>query len=258
MNCRIASLSRILVVAAVVLLAAAPVRADVGIAKIREKADRFYQHEEWGNALAMFRAILDREPTDVATYGRAVTVNGVIGDTGEQLGLLEATQRYALPLDSLFEQVRISAFETNHPEQLENFMVLVKTRQPWLKRNINLRLARYYNSRNNAEKMIEMSDSLLAVNPDDPSMLRIKARGFMLLDRYEVAMPIWERVVELDATDVDAMLNIGVYYASEVEQRQLALQSDEAEKARRYLKMAAALQPTDRVAQLLEKLTHRQ
>lgn len=133
--------------------------------------------------------------------------------------LLEATQRYALPLDSLFDEVRISAFEIGRPAILEDFMILVKEKQPWLKRNINIRLARLYDSRNNAEKMIEMSDTLLAVNPDDPSMLRIKARGYMLLDRYDEAVAVYKRIIGLNPKDVDAMLNIGVYYFSEFDTR---------------------------------------
>lgn len=229
-------------------------RAEVSLSTIRDKADRFYQHEEWANALAMFRAILEREPTDIQTYGRSVTVYGAISNPDEQIELLEATQRYALPLDSLFEEVKRSAFEIGRPELLEDFMILVKKEQPWMKRNIDIRLARLYDSRNNAEKMIEMSDTLLAVNPDDPPMLRIKARGFMLLDRYDDAIAIYKRIIELSPDDVDAMLNIGVYYFSEFDTRRLALSSAEAEEARKYLSMAYRLRPTPHLQQMLNRL----
>lgn len=100
----------IFLLAVVCVIAFSMPAAEVSLSTIREKADRFYQHEEWANALAMFRAILEREPTDMQTYGRSVTVYGAISNPEEQMELLEATQRYALPLDSLFDEVRISAF----------------------------------------------------------------------------------------------------------------------------------------------------
>lgn len=228
--------------------------AEVSLSTIRQKADRFYRYEEWANALAMFRAILERDPSDIQTYGRSVTVYGVIQNPEEQIELLENTQKYALPLDSLFNQVKISAFEIGRPDILENFMILVKKEQPWLKRNINIRLARYYDSRNNAEKMIEMSDTLLAVNPNDPSMLRIKARGNMLLDRYADAVTLYKRVIELSPDDVDAMLCIGVYYFTEFDSHRLALSSPEAEEARKYLSMAYRLRPTDHLRLMLDRL----
>ena len=245
---------RFLLAVVCVIAVSMPAAAEVSLSTIREKADRFYQHEEWANALAMFRAILEREPTDMQTYGRSVTVYGAISNPEEQMELLEATQRYALPLDSLFDEVRISAFEIGRPAILEDFMILVKEKQPWLKRNINIRLARLYDSRNNAEKMIEMSDTLLAVNPDDPSMLRIKARGYMLLDRYDEAVAVYKRIIGLNQKDVDAMLNIGVYYFSEFDTRKLAHSSPEADEARKYLGMAYRLNPTEHLRSMLDRL----
>lgn len=254
MSNRFFSLARFSVCLACLVLAVLPLRAEMPLAKIHEKANRFYRHEEWANAVAMFRAILQRDPKDVTTYGRSVVVYGVISDREAQISLLEDTQKYALPLDSLFAAVRTSAYEIGRPEQLVEFMELVKTEQPWLKRNINIRLARYYDSRNNAEKMIAMSDTLLAVNPNDPSMLRIKARGLLLLDRYDEAMTAYKRIVSLDASDYDSLLTLGVYYSSEVDRRSLPLSSQEAAEARKYLALADALRPTERVAAMLDRL----
>ena len=120
--------------------------------------------------------------------------------------------------------------------------------------NINIRLARYYDSRNNAEKMIEMSDTLLAVNPDDPSMLKIKARGYLLLDRYDDAMPLYRRIVDLNPSDYDSLLTLGVYYYEEMDRRSLSLQSASAQSARKYLAKANALRPTERVEAMLARL----
>ncbi len=255
MSNRIFPLARFLVGLVCLAASALPIHAEMSLQRIREKANRFYRHEEWANAVAMFRAILQREPTDVVTYGRSVVVYGVISDQEAQISLLEDTQKYALPLDSLFDAVRTSAYEIGRPEQLVSFMDLVKVKQPWLKRNINIRLARYYDSRNNAEKMIEMSDTLLAVNPDDPSMLRIKARGYLLLDRYDEAMPLYRRIVDLDSSDYDSLLTLGVYYYGEVDRRSLSLQSASAQSARKYLARANVLRPTERVQSMLDRLS---
>ena len=254
MSNRIFPSARFLVCLVCLAASAMSLHAELSLSRIHEKANRFYRHEEWANAVAMFRAILQREPTDVATYGRSVVVYGVIGDQEEQISLLEDTQKYALPLDRLFDAVRTSAYEIGRPEQLVSFMDLVKVKQPWLKRNINIRLARYYDSRNNAEKMIEMSDTLLAVNPDDPSMLKIKARGYLLLDRYDDAMPLYRRIVDLNPSDYDSLLTLGVYYYEEMDRRSLSLQSASAQSARKYLAKANALRPTERVEAMLARL----
>ncbi len=254
MSNRIFPSARFLVCLVCLMASAMSLNAELSLSRIHEKANRFYRHEEWANAVAMFRAILQREPTDVATYGRSVVVYGVIGDQEAQISLLEDTQKYALPLDSLFDAVRTSAYEIGRPEQLVSFMDLVKVKQPWLKRNINIRLARYYDSRNNAEKMIEMSDTLLAVNPDDPSMLKIKARGYLLLDRYDDAMPLYRRIVDLNPSDYDSLLTLGVYYYEEMDRRSLSLQSASAQSARKYLARANALRSTERVEAMLARL----
>lgn len=249
------SAARCLVALAMLLSAAFPMMsADVNLVSVREKAERFYAYKEWANALAMFRVILSETPGDMQAYGRSVAVYGILGNREEQEELLERTQSYGLPLDKLFEEVRKSAFENGEPQVLEEFMLLVKERQPWMKRNIDLRLARYYDFRNNAPKMIAQSDSLLAVNPDDPEMLRIKARGYMLSDGYQESVALYERILELCPEDTDAMLNIGIYYYNEVAERNLPLDSGEAEEARKYLSQAFRLKPTAHLRTLLSRL----
>lgn len=246
---------RRLAVVAALLLSALPATGGIPLSAAREKADRFYRHEEWANALAMFRLILEEDPADMRTYGRSVAVYGAIGNAEEQILLLERTQSLGLPLDGLFDEVRKSAYEIDRPHILERFMLLVKERQPWLKRNINLRLARYYDSRNNAPKMIAMSDSLLSQNPNDPSMLRVKARGRMLQDDYEGAVAVYKRILELQPDDTDAMLNIGIYYYNDFSTNRLPLDSEAAEEARRYLSMAFRLRPTEHLRSLLSALS---
>lgn len=228
--------------------------AESDIARIRTKAERFYRYDEWANALAMFRILLENAPADMCTYGRSVAVYGIIGGKEEQMALVERTQDLGLSLDRLFEEVRKSAFEKGHPQVLEEFMFLVRERQPWMRRNIDLRLARYYDSRNDAPKMIEQSDSLLLVNPNDREMLRIKARGYFLMDRFPESMEVYKRLVALDSGDLDALLTLGVYYAEQVRSCGLSKSSAEAEEARRYLERAYGLRPTAYVAEMLSAL----
>lgn len=228
--------------------------AAMDIREIRSKADRFYLHDEWANALAMFRLILEDDPADLQTYGRAVAVYGFIGNPEEQILLLERTQSYGLSLDGLFEEVRKSAFEKSRPSTMEDFLYLVRESQPWLRRNIDLRLARYYNSRNEASKMIAQCDMLLEASPDNPEMLHIKARGYMLLEDCEKAMPLYRSIVRLVPEDVDALLTIGVYYATEVKKRGLPSDSQEAVEALSCLKQAYRLAPTDYLEGLIASL----
>lgn len=222
--------------------------------QMRDKAQRFYDHEEWPNALAMYHLILQDDSTDLQAYGRVIAIYSLLERDDNLPPLFEQSQQCRVAIDSLLSEVKTSAFEIGHPQAYERFLLVLKESEPWMRRNINLHLARYYDSRNSAEKMVEIADTLLAVNPSDPESLHIKARGKMLLSDYISAIDIYKHIVTLSPDDVDAMLNVGVYYLSEVEHRGLELSSHEAVEARRYLNMAYAVKPTAHLRALLQRL----
>ena len=221
---------------------------------LREKAGRFYAHSEWPNALAMFYAILEDEPDDIATYARAIVVSGIIQDTERQMSLFERAQNAGLSLDRLFDEVRKSAFEIGEPQEAERFFYRVKDHLPWMSRNIQIRLAKYYDIRNNGAKMVAMSDTLLALNARDPMILGIKARGYKLLDDYPSAVKCYKEILKIDPTDVDALLNIWVYYYYQVKSRNLPISSEEVKEARLHLAEANRLQPSAYIERLLSEL----
>lgn len=245
------NLKKYLAIIAVLLLATSNA---VARESMREKADRYYKYEEWEAAVSAYQKVLADNPTDMRAYGRSTVICGMLGLPDKQVEILERTQSYGLPLIDLFAEVRKSAFEIGKPEILENFMLLVMERQPWLKRNIELRLLQYYDFRNDAPRMIALSDSLLAVNPRDPSTLRVKARGYMLEGNYGIAEKTYLQLLALRPDDFDAILNIGIIYYSEVETRKLPSTSPEAAEARKYLEKAFQMRPTEHLRQLIARL----
>lgn len=239
-------------VVAVVFVSLFPLCAETEFSVLEEKAGRFYAYREWASALAMYELMLMQQPADTCTYGRAITVQGVLDDAQGQLRMVEQTQGNGIPLDSVFATVRKEAFALGKPKIYERLLLLVRDAQPWLKRSIDIRLINYYDSRNNAPRMVELGDSLLAVNGGDVPVLHIKARGLMLQGRHEAAMETYRQVLAIDGNDVDALLNIGVYYCMQVESGQVPLASPEADEARRCLSKAYAMKPAPYLARLLE------
>ena len=77
---------RFLLAVVCVIVFSMPAAAEVSLSTIREKADRFYQHEEWANALAMFRAILERECYCVNKDRRTKLVAATLGNGAGLIG----------------------------------------------------------------------------------------------------------------------------------------------------------------------------
>lgn len=151
--------------------------------------------------------------------------------------------------------MKTEAFRLGKPDIYENLLLKIKEKQPWLKRSINLQLIKYYDSRNNAPKMISISDSLLTVNPDDIYTLSIKARGHILLSEIEPGVSAYRQILELDKDNMEALLNIGIVRYNEVKQKQLPLDSPTAAEARSCLQQAYSQKPTQFLKRIIGELT---
>lgn len=229
--------------------------ADTDYRVLSEKASRFYEHKEWASALAMYELMLMQRPGDTETYGLAIIVNGINGKPNEQMRLIEQTQLNGIAMDDIFHIVKKESFALGKPQIYENLLTTVKARQPWMRRSIDIRLIDFYEKRNNAPKMIELSDSLLALNPGDNAILQVKARGLMLEDRPKEAIYTYKQILATDSTCMDALLSIGTYYHEIATRQNLHPDSPEAKEARNYLSKAYAIRRNPHIAQLLSDLS---
>lgn len=246
-------LGKFFLIAAVFSVTCQPLQAETSFSKLKEKAERFYAYQEWDSALAMYELML--QPTDLPTISLALALYGLKGDEEKQIQLVELSQQKGIALNDLFENVKTEAFRLGKPDIYENLLLKIKEKQPWLKRSINLQLIKYYDSRNNAPKMISISDSLLTVNPDDIYTLSIKARGHILLSEIEPGVSAYRQILELDKDNMEALLNIGIVRYNEVKQKQLPLDSPTAAEARSCLQQAYSQKPTQFLKRIIGELT---
>ena len=240
--------------AALILVPVAMVAVEIDFDALKGKAERFYRHQEWASALAMYELMLMRKPADVPTYSHAITVNGVLDKPDSQLRLIEQTQQNGIALDTLFGLVKKEAFALGEPAVYERMLTMVKTHQPWLKRGIDLKLLQYYDSRNNAPLMVSLADTLLMASPSDVGILQVKARGYMLQNDFARATLVYDKILEIEPDNLDVNINQGVYCYAEVERRRLTRNSPEAVKALKCLEKAYSIKATPYLKELIGKL----
>lgn len=168
--------------------------------------------------------------------------------------LIEKSQQNRVPLYDLFPKIQKESFSVSEPQVYENFLLLMREKQPWLKRNINLQLLKYYSMRNNAPRIIETADLLLADTPTDAAVLREKAKGYFVSGDNGNACKYYVKSLEYDADNFKANLFVGMHYYQEWQSQGQLLPSAVADKAALYLNKAYTVNPTPEVENYLKKL----
>lgn len=224
--------------------------------KLEAKADRFVQLGEWNSAHAMYILMSEKRPEAIAPYSRAIVTSGKLANQQAQVDMLERTQQRGISLDSLFAEVHRFAFKIGESQEYEQFLRLVKQRQPWMARNINVRLLKYYDFRNDATNMVTTGNELLTATPDNTAYLMVVARGYMLQGDFENSVITYNRILTLDPDNYDSLIALGCYYAtiwkaSEGTRSQMSSIRDLAVK---HLQKAYSLRPTPFVEETLKHL----
>ncbi|MGN1245536.1 MAG: hypothetical protein ACI4UN_02780 [Muribaculaceae bacterium] len=223
-------------------------------AKVR--AARFFKYQEWQSALAMYEVMLSLRPDDVASCYHAIFTSGMLGNQDEQMRFFEHTQKHGIALDSIFSGVKHISFAMGEGDEYEKLLLLVRERQPWLTRGINVYLLEYYDFRNDAQGVIGIAESMLNDTPESLQLAHILARAYMMASRPVDALRCYRYIVARQPHDYDALLNMGVYYYTALDSTtDAALRSDYAALAQAYLTDAWRVNPTPHVAKILQKLS---
>ena len=223
-------------------------------AKVR--ADRFFKYQEWQSALAMYEVMLELRPGDVASYYHAIFTSGMLRNQDEQMSFFERTQKQGIALDSIFSGVKGISFAMGEGDEYEKLLLLVRDRQPWLARGINVYLLDYYDFRNNAEGVIGIAETMLDETPESLQLARILANAYMKASRPDDAMRCYRHIVSHEPADYDALLNMGVYYYTALRQTtDEAARADYAALAQAYLTDAWRVSPTPHVEKILRELS---
>ena len=241
-------------VAVMMLLGAGKAVAASDYDAMRLKAERFFGYQEWGSALAMYEVMLDMRPKDIPTYYLAIFAGGMLGNENQQMNFFERTQKQGIALDSIFSGVRRVSFGNGEGDEYEKFLKLVRERQPWLSRGIDVYLLDYYSFRNDAERMIELAERLLVDTPDNMEYVRILAKAYMMASREAEGVECYKHILKAVPDDYDALLCLGVYYHNAIRSESPLSAQDCAALAEAYLAEAYRLRPTPYLASLLASL----
>ena len=223
---------------------------------LKNKAERFFQYKEWHSAMAMYQLMLMQKPAETGIYAKAITVSGILEDQNTQMALIEKSQQNRVPLYELFPKIQRESFSVSEPQVYENFLLLMRDKQPWLKRNINLQLLKFYSMRNNAPQIIATANLLLKDTPKDASVLREKAKGYFVSGDNENACKYYIESLQYDADNFKANLFVGIHYYREWQAQGQLLPSDVADLAAQYLNRAYTINPTPDVKKYLNQLGH--
>lgn len=219
---------------------------------LRVKADRFFEQKEWPSAAAMLDLMLDKHPDVASTYGRAIVVAALRGDTVAEMELMNRSIVNYVPFDSTFAAVRSVSFSLGKTNLYEDFLLRAKISEPWLARTVDAYLMRYYAFRCNPAKMVEYSRLMLKGMPDNVDFLSTLARGLMLDGNAGGAVDTYQRILDIDPGNYDALLEIGNYnYMCWRENK-----SDRAalSRARAALSQAQTIRATPYVSETLDDI----
>ncbi len=208
------------------------------------KAQRFFKYQEWANAAAMYEIMLEDSAKVVDTYAHAIAVAGMRKLPDYQMSLLERAQSNLIPMGDVLRGVQQVSFAMGHNSLYENFLLLVKERQPWLTRSIEKQLLSYYMFRRNAPEIIRYSRIMLSGAPDNAEYLSNLATGYMLEGNDTEGIATYRRLLEYHPGNYKTLLVLGNYYD---------LKGDTAQ-ALRYLRQADSIQPTPYVTEILKRL----
>ncbi len=212
-------------------------------ATLEARALRFFTHSEWAPAAACFDLMLDERPEVAQTYGRAIVANGAIGHSDAQLALMQKALDNHIPFDSIFSEVRSCAYSIGKAEEFEKFLKLNRNASPWMTRQIDTQLLRYYRFRANGAEMIELSRKLLAGAPENIEFLSALAKGYMLTGQFTEGIDTYLIINNLDRNNLTALLALGNWYLEN---------PVDGVDGKAFLRQAYLIRPTPYLAKLLQ------
>ncbi|MDD2962099.1 MAG: hypothetical protein PHR45_08505 [Muribaculaceae bacterium] len=200
-----------------ILICSISAGAVVDYNSLKGKAQRFYDNDEWGSALAMYELMLQQRPDVIDTYYKAITIAGISKNEQLQTSLMERSEKQTIPFDSIFAGIRSTAISLGKPDIYVDFLTLMKTRQTWLSRAIEVELLDFYIFRSNADMMISSAKGLLVSAPDNILFLKTIGEGYSLKGEFVESMNWYRKIIEYHPQNIDALLILGNYYNLQVE-----------------------------------------
>lgn len=188
--------------------------AEVLNEKLYRKAEDHFKNKEWAEALSMYNILLNENTQKVDLYVSSIVAASYQDMPQSVMHYVELSERNGVSLDSLFVGVNTLTKTLRKSGIYEDLLLLVKKEQPWLKNLINTYLIRFYRFRNDAPRIVEISDELLKTTPNDEKLLKLK--GDALLEQGENirSFDCYWQIYEKDSTNRDALIFLGNFIYS--------------------------------------------
>ncbi len=211
-------------------------------ATVRLRADRYFSQNEWPSASAFYTLLLeqDKECTDI--FGKAIVSSLMIPDTAAVLRFTNDAIDRHVPFKSLFGTVKSESFSIGLENAYENYLILVKDNYAWMTRTVDNSLMEYYTFRKDGKNMIKYASIMLEGLPESVNFLLILAQGYLLDGQTDKAVETYRKILDIDATNYDALLYLGNYYWN----------INDKATARTYFLKAYEIHPTPFVKKKLE------
>lgn len=192
----------------------------------------------------MCNLMISERPDLAEPYGLGIVAYEMMGDTINPMGLLDKAMRYGVPLDSVLTGVKRQSFAVGRGLMYEHFMLQASRQNPWMERPLEAYLLKYYDQRQNGEKIVEYSQKLLRGSPRNTGFLLTLANGYMLIGQQDKAIEAWQKILGIDPRNFDAMLCLANIYS-------LDGNSDEA---LRYFRQAYEVKATPYVCEKIKEI----
>lgn len=194
------------------IVCAAAAAAVTPLARLQQRADRFFDQKEWAQASATYYQMLDQRPDSVPLYGKAIVACAMRGDTLAEIQLMNRALDHKIPFDSLLSRVKSTSFQLGNSNLYGDFLLRVKNAHPWLRRPVDAYLLRYYTYRRDGARMIEYANTMLRGDSLNIGFLSTLADGHMLCGEFDSAVDTYRRILAADPDNVNALLQLGCYY----------------------------------------------
>lgn len=226
-----------------------------GIAQVNvtlaERASQFYSRGEWASSRAAYTT-LAREHAGVTEYW----VRGIVSS------LLDGDSRWAreetlagvdrhVPIDTIFTGVLNETIAQGKCDMYERYLLDLKSSEAWLGRVVDRCLLKYYMFRDDAEKIVNTATVLLMATPDNMLFLPALAYGQLLSGDMEGMAATNRHILELDSSNIDALLYLANYHYSQWKQGK----AGEKEAALKYVSRAERQRKTPQLERMLAELT---
>ncbi|MDE6277591.1 MAG: hypothetical protein K2M06_05735 [Muribaculaceae bacterium] len=210
-----------------------------------EKAARAYSNREWASATALYGVFCDRSPGHPEAYARRVVASEIISDTISSVDAIEEALNAEVEPAAFFDLIRSEAFAAARPMLVPQVLMRAKARMPWMGRPIDAALLRFYSFRNDAEATQKYAESLLNGLPDDTEYLSMLAGSLLAQGKDREAVEIYERILQKDPQNFDALIILGNY----------SIDEGQTDKGLQYLRKALQIKPTPALRKSIESIS---